>query len=160
MDRLSDGVNISAGDAERNHANPLPRQLDASRVGTAPGQDLELVIDLIALGEFDHLVDQGAVADGRAVHDLDRDPLAQLRDVVPLLHSGHVAGERDVDRDPDVGSDFGELLCWEIHENGMTFCWLARKWGISVSALGWLIHEHCKALENLPVVNHDYVKGG
>ena len=25
------------------------------------------------------------------------------------------------------GESFGEILCWEIHENGMTFEWLAEK---------------------------------
>jgi hypothetical protein len=57
------------------------------------------------------------------------------------------------------GGSFGELLCYEIHENGLTFSWLAKKWGISVTTLGELIYDHCKRLEELPVVNHDYVKG-
>ena len=43
--------------------------------------------------------------------------------------------------------DFGELLCWEVHQNGQTFCWLARKWHISVSMLGELIADHCRKLE-------------
>ena len=54
------------------------------------------------------------------------------------------------------GGSFGELLCWEIHENGLTFTWLAEKWGITVSTLGELIWDHCKRLEKLPRVNHDY----
>ncbi|KKK97391.1 hypothetical protein LCGC14_2653240, partial [marine sediment metagenome] len=28
-----------------------------------------------------------------------------------------------------AGDSFGEILCWEIHSNGMTFAWLAEKWG-------------------------------
>jgi len=61
------------------------------------------------------------------------------------------------------GGSFGELLCYEIHsrprpdgERGLTFCWLAEKWGISLPALGELIWDHCKRLEELPRVNHDY----
>lgn len=54
------------------------------------------------------------------------------------------------------GGSFGELLCHEIHTNGLTFNWLAEKWGISVTTLGELIWDHCKRLEELPVVNHEY----
>lgn len=56
----------------------------------------------------------------------------------------------------ECGGSFGEILCWEIHTNGLTFLWLAEKWGISVSLLGSLINDHCKNLEDKPVVNHDY----
>ena len=56
------------------------------------------------------------------------------------------------------GGSFGELLCYEIHENGLTFKWLAEKWGISLPTLGELIWDHCKRLEMGPEVNHDYVK--
>ena len=45
---------------------------------------------------------------------------------------------------------FDEALCYEIHTNGMTFLWLAEKWGISVTALGELIYDHCKKLEQDP----------
>ncbi len=47
------------------------------------------------------------------------------------------------------GGGFGEILCWEIHENGQTFLWLAEKWDISVSFLGELIADHCIKLEPL-----------
>jgi len=53
------------------------------------------------------------------------------------------------------GESFGEILCWEIHENGMTFEWIAEKWGISLSLLGELIRDHCMRLEELPKVRHD-----
>lgn len=56
------------------------------------------------------------------------------------------------------GTSFGEILCWEIHSNGMTFCWLAAKWGLSLPTLGELIWDHCKRLETGPVVNHSYRK--
>ena len=52
------------------------------------------------------------------------------------------------------GGSFGELLCWEIHENNMTFIWLADKWGLTPSTLGELIWDHCKRLEACPVVKH------
>ena len=53
------------------------------------------------------------------------------------------------------GNSFGEILCWEIHMNSMTFSRLAEKWGVSLSALGELIWDHCKRLEEDPRVNHD-----
>jgi len=60
------------------------------------------------------------------------------------------------DRPTGCGCSFGELLCYEIHSGGLTFVWLAQKWGISLPTLGELIWDHCKRLENNPSVNHDY----
>lgn len=57
------------------------------------------------------------------------------------------------------GGSFGELLCHEIHSNGMTFAWLAEKWGVSLAMLGELIADHCRRLEPLPRVSHGYVPG-
>ena len=57
------------------------------------------------------------------------------------------------------GGSFGELLCYEIHESGLTFVWLAEKWSISLPTLGELIWDHCKRLEELPDINHKYIKG-
>lgn len=54
------------------------------------------------------------------------------------------------------GGSFGEILCWEIHSNGMTFCWLAEKWGISLSLLGELIADHCRRLEPVLTVDHQF----
>lgn len=54
------------------------------------------------------------------------------------------------------GGSFGELLCWEIHSNGLTFTRLAEKWGVSLPTLGTLIADHCNRLEELPSVNHAY----
>lgn len=54
------------------------------------------------------------------------------------------------------GGSFDELLCYEIHENGLTFNWLAKKWGISLPTLGELIYDHCKRLQEDPVVDHNY----
>lgn len=54
------------------------------------------------------------------------------------------------------GGSFGEILCWEIHTNGLTFLWLAQKWGISLPLLGELIYDHCKRLEKDPCVNHTF----
>lgn len=54
------------------------------------------------------------------------------------------------------GGSFGEILCWEIHENGLTFMWLAEKWGVSLPTLGELIWDHCKRLEQLPRVDHGF----
>lgn len=54
------------------------------------------------------------------------------------------------------GGSFGELLCYELHTGGLTFTRLAEKWGVNVTTLGELIFDHCKRLEELPVVNHNY----
>lgn len=62
------------------------------------------------------------------------------------------------DNPTGCGGSFGELLCWEIHTNEMTFIRLAEKWSISLPTLGELIWDHCRRLESLPVVNHEYVK--
>lgn len=58
------------------------------------------------------------------------------------------------------GGSFGELLCYEIHENGLTFIWLAEKWGISLPTRGALIADHCNRLQPLPNVNHEYSPTG
>ncbi len=52
------------------------------------------------------------------------------------------------------GDSFGEILCYELHFNGLTFKWLSEKWGISLPTLGELIWDHCKRLEELPRVDH------
>jgi len=64
--------------------------------------------------------------------------------------------EQYKDNPTGCGGSFGELLCHEIHTKGLTFAWLAEKWGISLATLGELIWDHCKRLEALPVVNHEY----
>lgn len=55
-----------------------------------------------------------------------------------------------------IGGCFGAILCHELHYgsdgNGMHFVALADKWGIPVSLLGELIHDHCKRLEPLLTV--------
>lgn len=60
------------------------------------------------------------------------------------------------DNPTGTGNSFDEILCHEIHESGLTFNWLAEKWGISVTLLGHLILDHCIRLEELPEVNHEY----
>ena len=75
-----------------------------------------------------------------------------------IEHLGRLIEEQYVKKPTGCGGSFGEILCWEIHTNGLTFLWLAEKWGISVTTLGELIHDHCKRLETEPVVNHDYIR--
>lgn len=75
--------------------------------------------------------------------------LALLRKDICEQYESHPTG---------CGGSFGELLCWEIHSNGMTFVWLAEKWGIPLSTLGELIKDHCDRLQRTPVVNHNYPK--
>jgi hypothetical protein len=74
--------------------------------------------------------------------------LDRLRWLIESQYLSHPTG---------CGSSFGELLCWEIHTNGMTFVCLAEKWGLSLPTLGELIWDHCKRLEKEPSVNHHYV---
>lgn len=64
--------------------------------------------------------------------------------------------EQYQDRPTGCGGSFGEILCHEIHTRGLTFEWLARKWGVSLSLLGELIADHCRRLERLPRVDHEY----
>jgi hypothetical protein len=64
--------------------------------------------------------------------------LERLRRLIEDAYREHPTG---------TGGSFGEILCHEIHENGMTFIWLAQKWGISLPTLGELIWDHCKKLE-------------
>jgi hypothetical protein len=73
--------------------------------------------------------------------------LVMLRRVIEESYRDHPTGG---------GGSFGEILCCEIHENGMTFCWLAKKWGLSLPTLGELIWDHCKRLEEMPAVIHDW----
>jgi len=64
--------------------------------------------------------------------------------------------EQYKDHPTGCGGSFGELLCYEIHTRGLTFNWLAEKWGISLPTLGLLIKDHCDRLQKLPVVNHKF----
>ncbi len=66
--------------------------------------------------------------------------------------------EQYAQRPTGCGGSFEEILCWEIHENGMTFRWLAQKWGISLPTLGEIIYDHCKDLQDEPHVDHDYIR--
>jgi hypothetical protein len=72
--------------------------------------------------------------------------LERLEQIIEQQYKDHPTG---------CGGSFGELLCWEIHENGKTFIWLAEKWGISVTTLGDLIADHCRKLEEDPWVSHE-----
>lgn len=66
--------------------------------------------------------------------------------------------ERQYEEHPTgCGNSFGEILCYEIHENKLTFLWLAEKWGLSLTVLGELICDHCKRLEPMPIVRHSEI---
>lgn len=75
----------------------------------------------------------------------DRSPkLSEFRDIIEERYEENPTG---------AGNSFDEILCYEIHhgsdgehEGGLTFNWLAEKWGISVTFLGELIADHCKRL--------------
>lgn len=73
--------------------------------------------------------------------------ISRLRRLIESQYIGNATG---------CGSSFGELLCWEIHTNGMTFEWLAQKWGVNLPTLGMLILDHCYQLQKDPKVNHSY----
>lgn len=74
--------------------------------------------------------------------EIDTDSLSSLRAQIEAQYLGHPTG---------CGNSFGEILCYEIHENGLTFVWLAKRWGVSLPTLGWLIYDHCNRLEQPPV---------
>jgi hypothetical protein len=76
--------------------------------------------------------------------------IERLRRLIEEQYRSHPTG---------CGASFGELLCYEIHERGLTFKWLAEKWGISLPTLGELIHDHCKRLEEEPEVDHTFSIG-
>ena len=71
--------------------------------------------------------------------------IERLQQLIALQYQDHPTG---------CGESFDEILCWEIHENGLTFIWLASKWGISLPTLGDLISDHCRGLEPAPHVLH------
>ena len=86
--------------------------------------------------------------------------LDSLRRRVEDQYSDHPTG---------CGGSFDEILCFELHDggeydehgkctfkSGLTFIWLAEKWGIPVSILGELICDHCKKLAPQLTVNHGY----
>lgn len=55
--------------------------------------------------------------------------------------------EHDYEKHPTgCGGSFGEILCYEIHQQGLTFKRLAKLWDIDVAFLGELIADHCKKL--------------
>lgn len=82
---------------------------------------------------------------------------------VPFIESCRRRVEEQYASHPTgCGGSFDELLCFELHHGGprgtgLTFSWLAAKWGISVSVLGELIWDHCKRLEPELEVNHEYM---
>jgi len=78
---------------------------------------------------------------------MEQSYLSEIRQDIVNQYKKHQTG---------CGGSFGEILCWEIHSNNMTFCWLAEKWGIPLSTLGELIKDHCDRLQELPKVNHNY----
>ena len=74
------------------------------------------------------------------------------------MEEDYLAGVRRRIEEQYDSMDFDVILCREIHTNGLTFNWIAEKWGISVTLVGELIYDHCKRLEELPVVNHAYIR--
>ncbi len=72
--------------------------------------------------------------------------LGRIRRLIEEQYRHHPTG---------CGGSFGELLCYEIHVGNLTFCKLAEKWGINLSTLGELIWDHCRRLQEEPVVKFD-----
>lgn len=80
---------------------------------------------------------------------MEQSYLSFLRESIVEQYKKHPTG---------CGGSFGELLCWEIHTNGMTFIGLAEKWDISLPTLGELIKDHCDRLQKNPKVDFEYKK--
>lgn len=74
--------------------------------------------------------------------------IAKLKERVIAIDNWCIKVEEDYKKHPTgCGSSFGEILCYELHENGLTFKQLAKKWKMDVSFLGELIAYHCKKIE-------------
>src|SRR5215211_8535062 len=101
------GVDVAAGDRERDGGDTAVQALDAARVRAAGGQYLGLVRDALALGYSLEVLDEPGVGDRVGVHDLERDPLAQLRYPTLVLRTRHVHRERDVERYHDCRREGG-----------------------------------------------------
>lgn len=78
--------------------------------------------------------------------DAEETRIERFRRLIVLQYQDHPTG---------CGESFDEILCWEIHENGQTFSWLAHKWRISLPTLGDVIADHCRGLEPDPCVQHE-----
>lgn len=74
---------------------------------------------------------------------MERSYLCEVRAIIENAYKKHSTR---------CGSSFGELLCYEIHTNNLTFTELSRKWGISLPTLGELIKDHCDRMQILPHV--------
>jgi hypothetical protein len=72
--------------------------------------------------------------------------LERARRLIEEQYASHPTG---------CGASFGEILCYELHTRGLTFCGIAAKWGVSLATLGRLIADHCERLEDDPVVSDD-----
>ena len=83
------------------------------------------------------------------IHRIEEPRIELYRRLIEDQYDAHPTG---------CGGSFGELLCWELHTNGLTFVRLAQKWGVSLPTLGALIADHCNRLEELPQVDHAYNK--
>jgi len=79
--------------------------------------------------------------------NIEETHLARFRRLIEEQYMRHPTG---------CGGSFGEILCHELHTRGLTFTRIAEKWNISLDTLGELIYDHCRRLENDPVVNHAY----
>ena len=77
-----------------------------------------------------------------------------------IVRTRRLIEEQYKDYPTSCGGGFGELLCCELHTEGLHFKRLAEKWGITVTLLGELVYDHCKRLEVEPVVKHDYNNSG
>ncbi len=98
-------MHVTGRDRQRDRRLAFAGHLDAAGVGAAAGEDLQLVEEGLLLRQGPELLHQAGVGDGGGVHDLDGHALAELRDVVLLVHARDVAGQGHVDGHADVGVD-------------------------------------------------------
>ena len=82
-----------------------------------------------------------------AIALIEESYLRRVRRLIEEQYLNHPTG---------CGNSFGEILCFEIHQNNLTFYQLSRKWEISLAAVGELIFDHCKLLASDPVVDYNY----
>src|SRR3712207_1640674 len=65
------GVDVAAGDGERDGRDATVQALYATRIGAASRENLHLVGDVLALSDGTQVLHQLRVGDRVAVHDLD-----------------------------------------------------------------------------------------
>ena len=82
MDRLVNRVHIPRRYGEGERWDAAVQSLDRARIGSPEWQNLDLVLDLVLLGDADEVLEELWVGNQAAVEKLDRGSIAKLRDPI------------------------------------------------------------------------------